>query len=72
VKKQQILPQNVGYGADDRGRDVSWRPNYRETEPLFRRNPDRPLLHGFFDGALCMNIGIPRVFGVIVEVIIAI
>jgi len=25
---------------------------------------DRPLLHAFFDEALCMDIGIPRVFGV--------
>lgn len=42
----------MGCGADDRGRDLSWRPNYRESEPLFGhfisheylfgRNPDRP------------------------------
>ena len=42
----------MGCGADDRGRDVSWHPNYRESEPLaghftsheclFGRNPGRP------------------------------
>jgi hypothetical protein len=32
----------------------------------------RPLPHTFFDEALCMNIGIPRVVGVSLEVIIAI
>ena len=45
-------------GADDRGKNVSWCPNYRESEPLFGhftsheclfgRNPDRPLLHASF------------------------
>jgi len=55
-------PQNVGCSADDRGRDVSWRQNYLESEPLFGHftnheclfgcNPDRPLLHASFDNAL--------------------
>jgi hypothetical protein len=50
---RKYWPQNVGCGADDRGRDVSWRPTYRESEPLFGhftnhecllgRNQGRPL-----------------------------
>ena len=44
----------MGYGADDRGRDVSGRPSYRESDPLFGHftryeglfghNPGRPVL----------------------------
>jgi hypothetical protein len=30
----------------------------------FEHNSDKPLRHAFFDEALCLNIGIPRVFGV--------
>ena len=77
IDNRKYWPQNVGCGADDRGKDVSWRPNYRESEPLFGhftsheclfgRNPDRPLLRAFFDEVLCMNIGIPRVFWVAVD-----
>ncbi len=36
-------------------------------EGIFEHNSGRPLLHAFFDEALCMNIGIPRVVGVGVE-----
>jgi hypothetical protein len=30
-------PHHVGCGADDRGRDVFWHLNDRESEPLFGR-----------------------------------
>jgi hypothetical protein len=40
-------------------------------EGIFEHNLDRPPLHTFFDEALCMNIGIPRLFGVSIAVIIA-
>ncbi|MFH1910621.1 MAG: hypothetical protein ABIK91_01140, partial [Pseudomonadota bacterium] len=36
-------------------------------EGIFEHNSGKPLLHAFFDEALCMNIGIPRVVGVGVE-----
>jgi hypothetical protein len=77
---RKYRPQNVGCGTDDRGKDVFWHPTYRESEPLFGHftnheclfghNPDKPLLHAFFDEALYMNIGIPRVFGVAIDGVI--
>ena len=36
-------------------------------EGIFEHNSGKPRLHAFFDEALCMNIGIPRVVGVGVE-----
>ena len=70
ILDRKYWPQNVGCGADDRGRDVSWHPNYRESEPLFGhftnyecllgRIPGRPLLHAFFDEALCNEYRHPK------------
>jgi hypothetical protein len=33
----------------------------------FEYNSDKPLRHAFFDEALCLDIGIPGVFGVAVD-----
>jgi len=36
-------------------------------EGILGHNPDRPFRHAFFDEALCLDIGIPGVFGVAVD-----
>jgi hypothetical protein len=63
----------------DREREVDRCPSFREIglpfgrvarqEGIFEHNSGRPLLHAFFDEALCMNIGIPGVVVVSKEVI---
>ena len=75
---RDILHRKAGAGgAIGKGRWSGGRPfeksirspfgRVTSQEGIFEHNSGRPLLHAFFDEALCMNIGIPRVVGVGVE-----